>query len=67
MGKCWTQYEGIFKKSQKEGVGKLTLSNGDFFLGEFEGDQANGLGVYYFKDGGKVVGIWKENKLEQQL
>lgn len=56
----WVNYEGFFKKGQKDGVGKLTLKDGRIFEGEFEGGQANGYGIMtYFEK--KVAGKWKDN------
>lgn len=36
----------MLKESEKNGVGYLHFNNGDYFVGEFEKDKANGLGVY---------------------
>lgn len=63
----WEKFEGIFKKSEKNGIGSLYFGNGDEFVGEFENDKANGLGVYICQDGGKVIGEWKDNKIERKF
>lgn len=64
---AWIKYEGTFIKNQKEGVGYLTLKNGDIFLGEFKDNQAEGLGIYYKSNGEKVIGVWKGNTFENKL
>lgn len=51
----------------KEGRGKLSLSNGDSFDGNFENDTVEGEGVYTFAEGGQVHGVWRENRLERRL
>ena len=38
----WQSYEGEFVNSEREGKGKLTLSNGESFEGEFRGHVPHG-------------------------
>lgn len=45
------KYEGTFKNNKKDGIGYLYFNNGEMFLGEFYGNEANGYGVYYKKNG----------------
>ena len=63
MGDCWVKYEGFFRDDNKEGKGKLVLSNGEVFNGVFEDDRVNGEGEFSRKDGTKLVGRWSMNKL----
>ena len=51
----------------KEGIGKLVLSNGEFYEGEFENDRINGKGRFVGGDGQVVKGVWKDNRLMQIL
>lgn len=44
VGDCWVKYEGLFKNDNKEGKGKLVLSNGEWFSGYFSEDKVNGKG-----------------------
>jgi hypothetical protein len=36
------RYEGQFKNGFFHGRGKMTQANGDFYLGQWEGDKATG-------------------------
>lgn len=40
----WVKYEGGFKDDNKEGMGKLLLTNGEIFEGYFLNDFASGPG-----------------------
>lgn len=55
------RYEGMFRNSQRYGLGYLRFKDGSFFLGEFLGDKANGIGVFVNKDGQHFSGFWKDN------
>eukprot|EP01017_Pseudomicrothorax_dubius_P047283 TRINITY_DN846_c0_g4_i1.p1 TRINITY_DN846_c0_g4~~TRINITY_DN846_c0_g4_i1.p1 ORF type:complete len:339 (+),score=104.90 TRINITY_DN846_c0_g4_i1:480-1496(+) len=59
----WTRYEGEFKNDNKEGHGKLFLSNGERFEGEFLDDRVHGRGSFYTLHGERVNGLWEDNKL----
>jgi hypothetical protein len=74
----WESYKGFFKDGKKHGVGKLKLTNGREFEGEFENGLANGYGILSygflnrvrrgFEDkGNRVAGKWKDNMLDQFL
>jgi hypothetical protein len=56
-------YSGSLVTDTKEGFGKLRLSNGEVFEGEFKYDKIDGKGRFYTLGGGVVSGLWKENKL----
>lgn len=56
----------MLKESEKNGVGYLHFNNGDCFVGEFENDKANGLGVYT-SDEHKVFGIWLDDHYRKGL
>ena len=47
----------------KEGLGRLYLSNGEMFEGYFEADCINGEGVFHDKYGEKYEGRWENNVL----
>ena len=51
----------------KEGRGKLTLSNGEYFEGTFLGDAFEGEGRFYSMGGDTVHGLWQANKLAHVL
>jgi hypothetical protein len=59
----WTKYEGRFVEDNKEGHGKLYLTNGEVFVGNFEGDEVNGEGCFYRRDKTVFKGRWKNNQL----
>jgi hypothetical protein len=35
LGDYWVKYEGEFREDNREGMGRLVLSNGEYFLGRF--------------------------------
>ena len=43
----WTRYEGEFKGDDKEGKGKLYLTNGEYLEGNFKDDLVNGQGIFH--------------------
>jgi hypothetical protein len=48
----------------KSGWGVLSLSNGEFFEGEFKDDYADGQGTFTTVHGNKVSGRWHSNIME---
>lgn len=56
-------YEGGFHDDNKEGLGKLHLSNGERFEGYFLSDMASGPGKYYNRRGEVAEGHWRHNKI----
>jgi hypothetical protein len=65
----WTVYEGDFKEGKFHGEGKLSISNGEVFIGKFNLGMIEGRGNFYSaQDREKIVeGIWSQNRLEQRL
>lgn len=63
----WVKYEGFFYEDNKEGRGKLYISNGELFEGAFRDDIAEGEGMFWKMDGEKVRGVWEMNKLIRGL
>lgn len=53
-------YEGTFKKAttMREGVGKMTYSNGDSYCGQWEDDKRHGRGKMVAHDGIVKDGLW---------
>jgi hypothetical protein len=47
----------------KQGKGRLKLSNGEIFEGEFKKDKIEGVGYFISMNGNKINGIWKDSKL----
>jgi hypothetical protein len=47
----------------KQGMGKLTLSNGEYFEGSFLEDSISGSGTYHCLDGNTIRGRWNNNLL----
>jgi hypothetical protein len=49
----WQRYEGELSHDIKAGFGKIYLSNGEWFEGQFRDDNAHGKGKFYsLKNGG---------------
>lgn len=42
----------------KSGLGKLMLSNGEYYEGEFKNDLVSGKGTFFKQDGTIVKGVW---------
>jgi hypothetical protein len=55
-------YSGDLVHDCKEGFGKLTLSNGEFYKGEFKDDKPNGKGFFSgLKE--QFHGVWSQGQL----
>lgn len=67
LGGMWVKYEGTFKDSKKNGMGTVSLVNGDLFVGLFVDDIVHGQGSYTKEDGTTIVGLWQNNKLAVQF
>ena len=64
------QYKGEVKREYiifgdyiREGVGILTYSDGDKYVGEWKDGQKNGQGTYTWSNGNKYVGEYKDGKI----
>jgi hypothetical protein len=55
------RYQGTFAKGLREGMGCLTLCDGEY-VGELKNDMIDGKGTFKWLDGKIYVGCWKENK-----
>ncbi len=45
------QYEGEYSEGKKDGQGKETYSNGEYYIGDFKEGKKSGRGDYYGKNG----------------
>lgn len=52
------KYEGAYVEGKKQGVGKLSLPNGDRYHGCFVGDRFHGEGTYFYANGDIYSGAW---------
>lgn len=59
----WEYYEGMLVRDTKEGRGKIKLSNGEFFEGDFHNDRIQGFGKFTTRENKVIEGIWRESKL----
>lgn len=62
----WEVYRGYFKEGKKHGCGKLKLTDGRVYEGEFVNGLANGYGMLHYFDK-SLAGRWQDNILEQFL
>ena len=67
------QYKGEVKREYiifgdyiREGVGILTYSDGDKYVGEWKDGQKNGQGTYTWSNGNKYLGEYKDGKFHGQ-
>ena len=58
----WDKYEGEFVNDFKEGLGTLSLVNGERYVGEFKQDMVHGQGKYHTMESEVVNGVWELNK-----
>ncbi|CAD8175258.1 unnamed protein product [Paramecium octaurelia] len=58
------QYEGNFRMGHKHGKGKLILTNGEYFCGEFKNDEIDGGGQFVKRLKEKIIGIWDNGILK---
>jgi hypothetical protein len=63
----WASYEGELNSDRRYGKGKLLLSNGEEFVGNFVWDMVEGEGKFTTLKGDEIHGIWKNNKLTKVL
>ncbi|OAE25740.1 hypothetical protein AXG93_4368s2000 [Marchantia polymorpha subsp. ruderalis] len=55
-------YYGEWANDKRNGVGTLTLVNGNVYQGHWIDDLKHGLGVFYYKDKeSKYEGLWKDD------
>jgi hypothetical protein len=59
----WEYYEGMLAKDTKEGRGRIQLSNGETFEGDFHNDRIQGFGKFTKLDGVVIEGIWRDSRL----
>jgi hypothetical protein len=57
-----TKYEGQFRDGFMKGKGRKIFANGEYYVGEFDNDKANGYGVFKDLNGGKYEGQWVDDK-----
>ena len=66
-GNYWVSYRGSTLDGKKQGVGELTFMNGERFRGEFDDGVPNGKGVFYYKCGEVIAGIWRRGILIESI
>ena len=60
--KTQPKYRGEISDGEPNGLGTLTLPNGENYLGEWENGKRNGQGIHLSPDGKKYEGEWKNDK-----
>ena len=53
----------MLSKDSKEGRGRIKLSNGEVFEGDFHQDKIQGVGKFHSLEGKVVEGMWRDSKL----
>ena len=53
----------MLSKDTKEGRGRIKLSNGEVFEGDFHEDKIQGFGKFHSLDGTVIEGMWRDSKL----
>ena len=57
----------MLARDTKEGRGKIQLSNGETFEGDFQSDRIQGCGKFTKLDGVVIEGIWRDSRLVKVL
>ena len=52
-------YQGAYHNDKKEGQGKYTWSNGDWYEGEWKAGLRHGHGIYVWKDKNEKYDSWR--------
>ena len=60
------KYRGEILDGEPNGLGTLTLPNGENYLGEWKDGRRNGQGTHLSPDGKKYEGEWKDDKKHGQ-
>ena len=60
----YSQKTGCVSGDCANGFGKYIFSTGDYYVGEFKGNQQDGFGVYYYTTGSIYCGSWKKAQFE---
>ncbi len=61
------RYEGQLIDDKKDGQGVMTLSNGEYYIGQFKKNMVYGKGKFTKKNGSSVLGVWEKNILAFEL
>lgn len=61
------EYEGSFKDSKFNGLGKMTYANNQVFYGNWDNGNRNGYGQLGFPDGRFISGTWHDDILTEGL
>lgn len=54
------RFLGDLVHDAKVGFGRIMLSNGEYYEGEFKNDAVHGKGTFHRLDGTSVKGVWME-------
>jgi len=60
LERFWKYFRGSLIHGKRNGIGEIVYSGGHHFKGEFEDDVAEGKGVFYFKNGTALAGLWRK-------
>lgn len=64
----WKSYQGEFIDDLMNGIGRIEFLDGDSFVGTFEGNGINGVGVFIGKSSGeRISGVWRSGIFEGSL
>ena len=55
-----TQYRGFVDDGEPEGLGVMSFTDGEKYVGEFKDGKRTGQGTWTHPDGYKYVGEWKD-------
>lgn len=61
-----SKYEGMWRKDQANGKGRMTHANGDIYDGGWMDDKANGYGIFVDVNNAKYEGYWVEDQQHGQ-
>ena len=61
--KCKNKYEGGFRNSKFNGLGKMEYSNRTFYCGEWVAGKRNGYGKLWYPSGDLLYGKWQNDEI----
>lgn len=58
------EFDGVFVKDVKQGMGMLKMHNEEIYCGEFVGDLPHGRGKFYCSNANVIDGVWDQGLLK---
>ena len=60
-------FEGMFENNEINGFGRVIFKNQDYYIGMMKQSQPDGVGDYFFANGTKQSGYYKQGQWQMSL